>query len=168
MTKLKPISMAGVPAAMQKATRHRLLNEPLEAESICHDVLAIDPENQHARITLLLAITDQFDKAVASAFNEAKGLLPTIQDQYAQAYYEGIVNERWGSAQLNRGIRTSIGWFRTAMRCYARAEELSDPDNDDAILRWNACVRIIDRNEFTDEPMTHDVDAEHGDDVPIR
>ena len=31
---------------MEKALRYRLLNEPLQAESVCRDVLACDPDNQ--------------------------------------------------------------------------------------------------------------------------
>lgn len=168
MAKPRPISKAGVPAAMEKATRYRLLNEPLQAESICRDILAIDADNQEALITLLLAITDQFDNAIASSLNDANDLLPQIKGAYARPYYEGIVNERWGNAQLAKGIHASVGWFSAAMRCYAKAEELSEPDNDDAILRWNSCVRIMDRYEFAHEPMTHDVDAEFGDDMPMR
>ena len=168
MAEPRLISKAGVPAAMEKATRYRLLNEPLQAESICRDILIIDPENQQAVITLLLAVTDQFEMAVASTFNDAKALLPKIEGEYERVYYEGIINERWGNAQVTKGIRTSVGWFRAAMRCYTKAEELSDPDNDDAILRWNACVRIMDRYEFAREPTTHDVQADYGDDMPIR
>src|SRR5205809_2184265 len=36
-----------------KAERYRLLNEPGEAESICLDILVVDPENQHAIIMLI-------------------------------------------------------------------------------------------------------------------
>jgi hypothetical protein len=168
MAEPRLISKAGVPAAMKKATRYRLLNEPLEAESICRDVLAIDPDNQQAMITLLLTITDQFEKAAAGTLSDAKALLANIKGKYQRTYYEGIVNERWGKAQIANGNRTSISWFRAAMRCYATAEELSESNNDDAILRWNTCVRIIDRYDFVDEPMTHDVDAEFGDDMPMR
>ncbi len=168
MAEPRPISKAGVPAAMEKATRYRLLNEPLQAESICRDILAIDAENQQALITLLLAITDQFEKAVAVSFNDATALLPQIEGEYERAYYEGIINERWGNAQLAKGARTSVSWFRAAMRCFTKAEELSEDENDDAILRWNTCVRTMDRFDFVHEPMTHDVDAEFGDDMPMR
>ena len=37
-----------MPAALEKALRYRLLNEPVEAESICRDVLEVDPDNQAA------------------------------------------------------------------------------------------------------------------------
>ena len=39
-----------------------MLNEPGEAESICLDILAVDPDNQRAIIILLLAVKDRFDK----------------------------------------------------------------------------------------------------------
>lgn len=50
----------GIPEALQKAERYRLLNEPRLAESICQDILDIEPDNRKAIITMLLAITDQF------------------------------------------------------------------------------------------------------------
>ena len=168
MVELKRISESGIPAALRKATRYRLLNEPLEAESICRDVLAVDSENQEAILTLLLAITDEFDKELAGALKDAQSLLPRIQSEYQRLYYEGIVNERWGNSQLSKGGKPSIGWYRAAMRCYAKAEELSEPDNDDAVLRWNACVRIMQRYDFTAEAMTRDIESEYGDDVVVR
>jgi hypothetical protein len=168
VVELRLISKSGIPAALRKATRYRLLNEPLEAESICRDVLAVDPENQEAIVTLLLAVTDEFEKELVGTLNEAKDLLPRIQDEYKRVYYEGIINERWGNAKLSKGAQTSIGWYRAAMRCYAKAEELSEPDDDDAVLRWNTCVRILQRYDFSSEEMTHDVHGEYGDDVPLR
>jgi len=39
---LKPITHEGIPAALQKAERYRLLNDSSAAESICLDVLEID------------------------------------------------------------------------------------------------------------------------------
>ena len=153
---------------MEKATRYRLLNEPLEAESICRDVLAVDPENQVAMVTLLLAVTDEFDKEPGGTLNDAQALLPKIQDEYERVYYEGIINERWGNAQLSKTAQTSVGWYRAAMRCYAKAEELSKADNDDAVLRWNTCVRVIERYDFAPDAMTHDIHGEFDDEVPLR
>ncbi len=168
MVEPKLISPAGIPAALEKAIRYRLLNEPLEAESICRDVLAVDPENQEAVVTLLLALTDEFDKELAGALTDVQALLPKIKSEYERAYYEGIINERWGNAQLSKGAQTSVGWYHAAMRYYAKAEELSETDNDDAVLRWNTCVRIIGRYDFAPEAMTHDIHGEYGDDVPLR
>ena len=168
MVEPKLISTAGIPAALEKATRYRLLNEPLQAESICRDILSVNAENQEALITLLLAVTDQFEKEFAGALENSKAILPKIAGEYERAYYEGIINERWGNAHLGKGAPTSIGWYRAAMRCYAKAEKLSEPDNDDAVLRWNTCVRIMQRYDFAPEDMRHDVHAGYGDDVPLR
>jgi len=168
MVELRLISKSGIPAALRKATRYRLLNEPLEADSICRDVLAVDPENQEAIVTLLLAVTDEFVNELAGPLNDAQSLLPKIKGEYERAYYEGIINERWGNAQMSKGTQTSIGWYRAAMQCYTKAEELSEPGNDDAVLRWNTCVRIMQRYDFASEEMTRDIQGEYGDDVPLR
>ena len=45
MFQLKPLSREAVPAALEKAVRYRLLNEPEQAESSCLDVLLVDPKN---------------------------------------------------------------------------------------------------------------------------
>lgn len=168
MVEPKLISKTGIPAALEKATRYRLLNEPLQAESICRDILAVEPDHQQALVTLLLSVTDQFENALAGTLETAKAILSKIQSDYERAYYEGIINERWGTAHLSKGMQTSIGWYRAAMRSYAKAERLSEPDNDDAVLRWNTCVRIMQRYTFAPEEMTHDIHAEYGDDVPLR
>ena len=55
---LKSISIEGVPKALEKAERYRLLNEPSLAESICVDILTVLPAHQQALISLLLARTD--------------------------------------------------------------------------------------------------------------
>ena len=64
---LKPLSPEAVPRALAKAERYRLLNEPGEAESICLDALEADPENQEALVTMVLALTDQFDEDATHA-----------------------------------------------------------------------------------------------------
>jgi len=50
MAELKRLHKDAIPAALEKAERYRLLNEPGEAESICLDILAVDPDNQRALI----------------------------------------------------------------------------------------------------------------------
>ena len=60
MSELKPISKDSIDAVLEKAVRYRLLNEPSSADSICRDVLDIDPQNQQALVGLILALTDQF------------------------------------------------------------------------------------------------------------
>jgi len=173
MLQPKPIAKEAVPAALDKALRYRLLNEPAEAESICRDVLEADPANQAAVVTLLLALTDQFEERLADAFEAAKQVLPQLQDDYDRSYYEGIIGERWAKAQLSRGTpgEAAQTWLRSALRCYERAEQLSVPDDPDAILRWNACVRMLNhlaKVAPAAEAMTHDVEAGYGDDTATR
>ena len=57
---LRPISAEAVPKAIEKAKHYRLLSEPAEAESICRDILDIQPANQETMVVLVLALTDQF------------------------------------------------------------------------------------------------------------
>ena len=71
MFDLKPISKDSIPTALQRADRYRLINDPSSAESICLDVLEIDPENQQALVTLVLAITDQFSEEPAGGVRRA-------------------------------------------------------------------------------------------------
>ena len=143
MFELKQITPEAIPRALAKAERYRLLNEPEEAESICEDVLRIDPDNQQALVMLLLAITDNF--ARGGRIDHARGLLPRLKDSYEQAYYGGIICERWAKTQFdpNRSSPFVDNPIREAMSLYERAVQLSPQGNDDAVLRWNACVRFI-------------------------
>ena len=149
MFSLKPISSAGLPAALQKAERYRLLNEPQAAESICLDVLGVEPEHQQAVVMLLLSITDQFRGAPLRHEQRAREVLPRLLDDYKRAYYEGIICERRAMAQLALDAPGSgemaYGGFREAMEHYERAERMRPEGNDEAILRWNTCVRILER-----------------------
>jgi hypothetical protein len=145
MFPLKPLSREAVDAALAKAERYRLLNEPGDAESICRDVLEIDPDNQSARIALILTLTDQFERTPAM-FREAVDLALSLQDTYDRAYYRGIVSERRAKAQLERGGHAGIGtfeWLIEAMQHFEQAEAVRPAGNDDALLRWNACARIL-------------------------
>src|SRR3989441_13373994 len=98
MSELKRLHKDAIPAALEKAERYRLLNEPGEAESICRDILMVDPESQRAVVTLLLSLTDQFE-GIATV-HQAKEPLTLIRDQYEKAYYAGIICERWAKALL--------------------------------------------------------------------
>ncbi len=149
MPDFKPISRDAIPLALDKAERYRLLNEPAQAESICLDVLAVEPENQQALVMLLLALTDQFRTGPADCFHQAEAVIPKLQGEYERLYYRGILWERRGYAHALQGAPgsapTAYGWLRRAMDFYEQAERLSPPGNDDAILRWNSCLRLCDR-----------------------
>ena len=152
MSELKRLHKDAIPAALEKAERYRLLNEPGEAESICLDILAVEPENQHAVITLLLALTDRFEKGYNVGDAQAKELLARIKDEYERAYYSGIVAERRAKAKLRQNTPDcrfqAYDLFREAMDSFEEAEAVRPPGNDDALLRWNTCARIIERNKL--------------------
>jgi tetratricopeptide (TPR) repeat protein len=157
MFELKPISKSAIPAALEKAHRYRLLNEAQEAESICRDILEVDPENQEALVILLLALTDQFDEHLHPCLEEAQQALSRLHDDYSRRYYAGIVCERRAKAHLRRGGpragHDAYELFRRAMALYEEAAPLRPPGNDDAVLRWNTCARILMRHpELVPEP----------------
>jgi len=146
---LKRIARESVPAALQKAERYRIINDPSSAESICLDVLQVEPRSQEALVSLLLAITDQFAEAPAEGARRAQELLPLLEDEYKRTYYAGIVAERCAKAHLRRGTMASgelaYHWFRQAMEWYEKAEARRPAGNDEALLRWNTCARILAR-----------------------
>jgi hypothetical protein len=154
---LKSISAQSIPEALAKVERYRLLNEPSLAESICLDILAIIPDHQQALISLLLAKTDQFQSQVhATAAHE---VLSRIKGDYERAYYAGIIWERLGHARIHQGgpggASAAYHALQAAMGHYETAAKFSVPGNDDAILRWNTCARVIMQNPDI-RPLTDD------------
>jgi hypothetical protein len=145
---LKSISADGIPKALERVERYRLLNEPSLAESICLDILAIQPANQQALISLLLARSDQLGGGATVA--SAQEVLARIAGDYDRAYYAGLILERKGHTHLRKGgpFSNSNAYhaLREAMDHYEKAIALRAPGNDDAILRWNACARVIMHN----------------------
>ena len=136
------------------------MNEPWQAESICLDILRIEPDNQHALAMLLLTLTDQFGHGVSLA--RAKEALHALSGEYERAYYAGIVAERWACSLLRQGA-PGAGFIayeslREAMRHYELAETLRPEGNDDALLRWNTCARILMRNREL-RPRTEPVET---------
>ena len=150
MFELKPLSKEGIPGALAKAERYRLLNEPAGAESICLDILQIEPENQDALVWLLLSLTDQFEHGSPGVVDRAREVLPRLREEHDRAYYAGLICERRATAQLRHArLGSSVMAYellREAMGWYEKAEAVRPPGNDDAILRWNACARELMRH----------------------
>jgi tetratricopeptide (TPR) repeat protein len=142
---LKSISKAGIAEAIAKVELYRYLNEPEEAESICRDILAVDPEHQLARRMLGLAITDQFIGASSDRYTEVLSIFQSLRDPYERLYYSGLLHERQAKAQLLVGYSPHVllPLIEEAMRCFAEAEKIRPAGNDDCILRWNRCVRLL-------------------------
>jgi tetratricopeptide (TPR) repeat protein len=147
---LKRISTAGIAEAIAKAQLYRSLNEPEEAESICRDILAIEPQHQLALRLLGLALTDQFTGISSDRDREAERSFQQLIDPYERLYYTGIAYERRAKAQLRTGQPpyTVLPLFEQAMRSFGEAEKIRPAGNDDAILRWNRCVRLLQTTSY--------------------
>ena len=153
MYELKSISTEAIPSALDKAERYRLLNEPREAESICRDILRVDPDNQRGLVLLVLSLTDQFGPGCEVALQSVQDLLTRLCGEYERAYYAGVILERWGKAQLKSMIPSHIAydWLQ------------------EAILRWNTCARIINQGsgqEMTTARRTSTLEPDCDDEVP--
>ena len=160
MFELKPLSKEAVTSALEKAKHYRLLNEPSAAQSICLDILQIEPDNQDALVNLVLAMSDRLAKDYSIGDSQIKNYLSRISDDYERAYYTGIIYERRAKAALSKGTpdseHTAYELFRQAMNWFERAEAIRPTGNEDAILRWNGCARIIMSNKLEAKEMYHD------------
>jgi tetratricopeptide (TPR) repeat protein len=154
MFELKPLNHEAIPAALEKANRYRLLNEPGAAESIYLDILSIDPDNQEALVNIVLAMSDRLAKDYAVGDGRIQDHLAKIDDEYKRAYYTGIVYERRAKAALAKGGINAYELFEQAMEWFEKAEEIRPAGNDDPILRWNGCARIINRNNLAPRELS--------------
>lgn len=159
MLQLKSLSKRSIPKALIRSKHYRLLNEPWQAESICRDILKVEPTHQLAILYLILAISDQFGADTSSSETEAKELCTQLNSEYEQKYYRGIIAERSGKASLKRATPRAkyiaYEYYRIAMKFYEEAEKIHPEDNEDTILRYNSCLRGI--KEFKLKP-SHDED----------
>jgi len=148
MIGLKTLKPEAVPSALEMAKRYRLLNEPDGAESICLDILAVAPDHQETLVVLLLALTDKFSESgLNPSFEEAREIVNRLDSAYCKFYYTGLIFERRAKFHFNQGGPGSgtvaYDWFVKALQAYGQALAGCDPDNQDAVLRWNACARFI-------------------------
>jgi len=165
--KLKSISHGGIAEALAKVELYRYLNEPEESESICRDILAIEPKQQLALRLLGLSITDQFTGSVSDRYRDAEEVFLKLTDLYERFYYTGILYERRAKAQLCSGQspHTLLPLFERALQCFGEAEKIRPAGNDDSILRWNRCVRLLQSPTFQWEEQLASFDP---DDAPPR
>jgi hypothetical protein len=153
---LKRLAKESIEPSLEKAEHYRLLDQPRLAESICLDILEIEPGNQQASVILLLALTDQFKQSSTRASKQAIELANSLKDEYSKVYYSGIIHERQGAAALSSNSPgadfDAYEWYREAMDFYDKANEINHGENDDPILRWNTCARIIMEHHLTERP----------------
>jgi tetratricopeptide (TPR) repeat protein len=140
---LKHLAPANLEAAIAKAAHYRDLNQPEEAESICRDVLDVDPHQQAALRIMGLALTDQFATGNVGLLEEAVGAFERLSDEYDRVYHVGVAWERAAKAHLERNeAHSAVTGFEHALRLFERAEHLR-PTSPDPVLRWNRCVRLL-------------------------
>ena len=165
--KLKAISKSGIAEALAKVELYRYLNEPEESESICRDILAVEPNQQLALRQLGLSLTDQFTGDVGDRYREVEDIFGQLNDRYEQLYYSGLYYERRAKAQLRKGQSPHAIYplFEHALQCFDEAEKIRPAGNDDAILRWNRCVRLLQTPSMAWEEQLASYDAE---DAPPR
>jgi len=164
---LKAISKSGIAEALAKVELYRYLNEPEESESICRDILAVDANQQLALRLLGLAMTDQFTGGVGDRYREVEGIFQRLADHYERLYYTGLYYERRAKAQLRTGQSPHVVYplFERALNCFGEAEKVRPAGNDDSILRWNRCVRLLQTPSMVWEEQLASYDAE---DAPPR
>lgn len=156
MYKIKPISEDAIPQALEKAMRYRLLNDPWQAESICRDILRTDHDNQEAVYTLILTITDQFEGKHKKSVSQALEMVSKLENPYQAEYCRGLIYERQARSALKR--RTPRAGYIAhehlvrAMHYYEEAEKIRPENNEESILRWNACARYIRQHKLVPPP----------------
>jgi len=148
---IKKIHLETVPRAIDRAEHYRLLNEPELAESICRDVLAVDPKNQQNLRVLILAISDQFaNLGTRTGKKEVVAHVAELESEFERLYYSGLLAEREARATLARSHAAQEAYhgFCEAMELYEKADALSPAGNEDSRLRYNTCLRTIQRERL--------------------
>jgi tetratricopeptide (TPR) repeat protein len=140
---LKRLPRETLDAAIAKAAHYRDLNQPEEAESICRDILDVDPSHQTAWKLLGLALTDRLATHRVGLLEEAVEAFERLEDTYERVYHIGVAWERAAKAHLERDeAHSAVTAFEHALRLFEKAEGLR-PGSPDPVLRWNRCVRLL-------------------------
>lgn len=149
--KLHDIRISAVKKALKKAKQYRSLLEPEIAESICLDILNIDPENQDVLIVYILALLDQISRTENQThIKTIERTIDNLTSQYQRYYYLGLLSERRARHLLTQAMSRSFSYdyFIEALTSYQQAIELCPQKNDEAILRWNSCIRTVETEKL--------------------
>ena len=157
---LHSIRISAVDKALEKAIQYRSLLEPEIAESICLDVLNVDPENQDVLIVYILALLDQVSHAEnQTQIKTIEGTIEKLASQYQRYYYTGLLSERRARHLLTQAMSYSFAYdyFIEALNFYQQAIDRCPEKNDEAILRWNSCIRTIEKEKLEPRRDSEDV-----------
>ncbi|PHS27574.1 MAG: hypothetical protein COA83_00800 [Methylophaga sp.] len=149
--KLHDIRISAVDKALEKAKQYRSLLEPEIAESICLDILNVAPENQDVLIVYILALLDQIARAEnQTQIKIIERTIEKLDSQYQRYYYAGLLNERRARHLLAQSMSHSFAYdcFIEALHCYQQAIDRCPEKNDEATLRWNSCIRSIEKEKL--------------------
>ncbi|MBC8551249.1 MAG: hypothetical protein PSN35_00740 [Candidatus Thioglobus sp.] len=140
-----------ISTVLEKARQYRSLREPDLAISICIDVFAVDPENQEALVIYILALTDQYSHQHVKV--QPKKIIETIArltSEFHQIYYTGIFLERKARALLRNPMSQSFAYegLMEAIVKYEAAEKMAPSHCSDPILRYNSCLRTIEKEHL--------------------
>ena len=158
--KLHAIHADAIEAALDKARQYRSLLEPEIAESICLDILHVDEHNQHALVIYILALTDQFHHPEKQPQIKAiQKAIESLDGEYQRFYYFGLFNERRARFLISQPMSRSFSYeyFIEALQNYQQAQQVSPEQNDEAILRWNSCIRTIQTEKLQPRRDSEDV-----------
>jgi len=158
--KLHDIHQDAIELALEKARQYRSLIEPEIAESICLDILNIDPENQEVLIVYILSLLDQILRSENKIeLKTIERIIDRLTSSYQRFYYSGLLHERMARAMVIQPMSRSFAYdyFFQALRCYKEAQAISPEGNDEAILRWNSCIRTIEKEKLTPHQDSEDV-----------
>ena len=144
---LKSLSPAAVDGALRLAADSRKGGQAQTCESVCHDVLQAEPRNQEALRLLLLSHADRFDADSSQHEMGARDAQSRLTSAYDRAFYDGYIMHRLAQAAIASGspsaARIVYDLLTGAMASYEDAERMRPDGNDDAVLLWNACHRLL-------------------------
>lgn len=156
---LHDIHPDSIELALDKARQYRSLHEPEIAESICLDILHIEPENQKALVLYILALSDQLHHAgKKTQVQSIEQAIQKLQSRYQQHYYTGLLHERRARFMLTQSMARvfAYDYFIEALQFYQKAEKIRPEHNDESILRWNSCIRTIEKEKLKPRPDNKD------------
>ena len=150
---LKSLTPAAIEGALKLAADSRQGGQPQTCESVCHDVLQVESTNQEALRLLLLSHADRFNEDSSQHEMAARDAQSRLTSEYDRAFYDGYILHRLAQSAIASGsplaARVVYELLSGAMASYEDAERVRPKGNDDAILLWNACQRLLQSTPHT-------------------